>query len=93
MAWSPLQLCNWYEGAAIYTPSTKNALESHNAVIKRSITMRKRLPLNQFLTCISGLMTDILEQFSSGERDIANEPAIHKNLMRKAALLPPCPPF
>lgn len=31
--------CNWYEGAAVYTPSTNNALESHNAVIKRTITM------------------------------------------------------
>lgn len=48
--------CNWYEGAANYTPSTNNALESHNAVIKRSITLRKRLPLNQFLTSISALL-------------------------------------
>lgn len=79
--------CNWFEGAAIYTPSTNNALESHNAVIKRSITMRKRLPLNQFSTCISKLMSEISKQFMSGEREIVSKPAVHKNLMREAALL------
>lgn len=79
--------CNWYEGAAIYNPSTNNALESHNAVIKRSITMRKRLPLNQLLTCISKLMNEISQQFSSGEREIVKKPAVHNNLMREAALL------
>lgn len=79
--------CNWYEGAAVYNPSTNNALESYNAVIKRSITMRKRLPLNQFLTCISKLMNEISQQFTSGEREIVNKPAVHNNLMREAALL------
>lgn len=79
--------CNWYEGAANYTPSTNNALESHNAVIKRSITLRKRLPLNQFLTSISALLTEISKQFSSGQREIISKPAVHKNLMREAALL------
>lgn len=79
--------CNWYEGVANYTPSTNNALESHNAVIKRSITLRKRLPLNQFLTSISDLMTEISEQYSSDERVIESKPAVKKNLMREAALL------
>lgn len=78
--------CNWYEGAAVYTPSTNNALESHNAVIKRTITMRKRLPLNQFLTSITDLMMDISKQYASGTREIINKPSVHKNLMRQAAL-------
>lgn len=79
--------CNWFEGAANYTPSTNNALESHNAVIKRSITLRKRLPLNQFLTCISKLINEISREFSSGERTIEIRPKVDKNLMQKAALM------
>lgn len=79
--------CNWFEGAANYTPSTNNALESHNAVIKRSITMRKRLPLNQFLASMCDLMTEISKQFSSGKRTIINSPVVHKKLMRAATQL------
>lgn len=33
--------CNWFEGAAIYTASTNNGQEGHNAVIKRKITLRR----------------------------------------------------
>lgn len=78
---------NWYEGAASYTPSTNNALESHNAVIKRTATMRQRLPLKQFLTCISNLLIDITRQFMSGTRTIENKPSVNKNLLEKAALM------
>lgn len=33
---------NWYEGAAPFTPSTNNSLESFNLVIKKEITFRER---------------------------------------------------
>lgn len=79
--------CNWFEGAANYTPSTNNALESHNAVIKRTVTLRRRLPLNQFLNCMCTLLADISRQFISGERSIELEPAVKKNLLQEAALL------
>lgn len=29
--------CNWYEGAAMYTPSTNNALEGYNGSIKKRL--------------------------------------------------------
>lgn len=79
--------CNWFEGAATYTPSTNNALESHNAVIKRTITLRRRLPLNQFLICIKTLLVDISQQFSSVDRVIEQKPAVKKSLLLEAALL------
>lgn len=40
---------NWYEGASHQLPSTNNALESFNLVIKQEETLRKRMPLGQFL--------------------------------------------
>lgn len=68
--------CNWFEGAANYTPSTNNALESHNAVIKRKITLRRRLPLNQFLLTMKQMTAEVSKQFSSDARILAAEPTI-----------------
>lgn len=72
-------LANWFEGAAIYTPSTNNALESHNATIKRKVTLRRRLPLNQFLVAMKELTESISSQFASGQKEIAMEPDVKKN--------------
>lgn len=76
---------NWFEGAANYTPSTNNALESHNAVIKRKVTFRKRLPLNQFLIAMKDMTEDISTQLSKGKRVIEEEPTMTKDMWRKAA--------
>lgn len=79
--------CNWYEGAADYTASTNNGQESHNAVIKRKITLRRRLPINQFLVCMRDMTAEMSQQFSKGERAIAMEPKISKDVYEKAALM------
>lgn len=79
--------CNWFEGAANYTPSTNNALESHNAVIKRKVTLRRRLPLNQFLTTMKQMTAEISIQFSSSARILAAEPTIPNELIAEAALM------
>lgn len=78
---------NWFEGAAIHTPSTNNALESHNAVIKRLITLRRRLPMNQFLECMKKMTADISKQFSKGEREIASEPNVNTKIYKEAAMM------
>lgn len=75
---------NWYEGAAIYTPSTNNALESHNSVIKRKITLRRRLPLNQFLMALEQLTEGYSNQFSNHIRCIETEPDITLKILRSA---------
>lgn len=79
--------CNWFEGAADYTPSTNNALESHNAIIKWKITLRQRLPLNQFLIAMAELTTEISTQFFKNQRAFASEPTIPNAMMTEAALM------
>lgn len=76
---------NWFEGAADYTPSTNNALESHNAVIKRKVTFRRRLPLHEFLEAMHRMASNISKQFTDGSRDIATEPDISRDTMMRAA--------
>jgi len=44
-----LKLPHWYEGAALGFPSTNNSLEATNSRIKQDHTLRKRLPVGQFL--------------------------------------------
>lgn len=78
---------NWFEGAANYTPSTNNALESHNAVIKRKVTFRKRLPFNKFMITMKQMAEDISQQIFDKVRVIAKEPTIKKEFWTKAAMM------
>jgi hypothetical protein len=39
----------WYEGYSQYTPSTNNALEAKNEVIKHENTFREGFVLSRFL--------------------------------------------
>ncbi|OAF70833.1 hypothetical protein A3Q56_01442 [Intoshia linei] len=43
---------SWYESAVLNIPSTNNSLEATNDVIKRPMTFRERIPLNQFFSVI-----------------------------------------
>lgn len=79
--------CNWFEGAAIYTPSTNNAQEAVNGVIKRKITLRKRLPMNQFMTSMANLISDYSKELSNGTREFAKETTIHSSIWQKATLM------
>ena len=73
----------WFEGAHLFVPSTNNALEATNRVIKDQKTFRNRLPLSQFLQ----LAIDIVYGWSF-DRDPSNinykkfilEPSISFNL-------------
>lgn len=76
---------NWFEGAADYTPSTNNAVESHNAVIKRKVTFRRRLPLKEFLLAMKSMASEVSKQFAEDKRSIAVEPNIGRDAMMKAA--------
>lgn len=76
--------CNWFEGAAEYTPSTNNGQEGHNAAIKKRITLRRRLPMNQFLVCMKQMTEEISQQFSKGARELAYVPNISKSIFENA---------
>lgn len=78
--------CNWYEGAAIYTPSTNNAQEGYNGAIKKKITMRRRLPIKEFLGSMKKMPSERSHELHDGVRKFALEPAITKKLMQKAIL-------
>lgn len=75
---------NWYEGAAIYEVSTNNGLESHNALIKRKVTFRRRLPLNEFFIAMSKMCTNISKEFASGKRYIAMKPKVTRDILIQA---------
>lgn len=51
------------------------------------MTLRRRLPLNQFLVAMKDLTECISSQFSKGEREIASEPIVKKAMMNAAALM------
>lgn len=79
--------CNWYEGASIYTPSTNNAQEAVNGVIKKKVTLRKRLPMNQFMTCMANLISDVSKELCNGSREFAGEPFIETGMWKEAILM------
>lgn len=79
--------CNWYEGAAEYCPSTNNAQESYNAIIKKKVTMRKRLPMGQFLACMLKMASGVSLEFHKGDRIVASEPSIDKEIFQRALLM------
>lgn len=79
--------CNWYEGTADYTPSTNNGLESHNATIKKKITLRRRLPMNEFLVSMKQMTIDVSKSFSDGLRQLAKEPDIKKQTFEQAIIM------
>lgn len=79
------EACNWYEGAAEYTPSTNNALESYNSLIKRLITLRRRLPLREFLNTMKSMPANISKEFAKKNRIIAIEPDISRKVIKSAA--------
>lgn len=53
-----LQNRNWYLGAAPSSPSTNNALEAFNKVIKDSNTLRERLQLSRFLVLAKEMVNE-----------------------------------
>lgn len=79
--------CNWFEGAADYTPSTNNGLESHNATIKKKITLRRRLPMSEFLVSMKAMTADISQSFSQNNRVMATEPDVAKQTFENAIIM------
>lgn len=79
--------CNWYEGAANYTPSTNNALEGYNSVIKRKVTLRRRLPLLEFLGSMKQMAAEKSNDLYKQLKIVASEPSLDKKLLQNAALL------
>lgn len=71
----------------MYTPSTNNAQEAVNGVIKKKVTLRKRLPMNQFMISMANLNSELSEELGNGKRVFAEEPLIEKEMWTKAILM------
>lgn len=75
---------NWFEGATeMRSPSTNNALEAFNRVVKDCGTMRTRFPLGQFLSVSSSLVTEWSSEYI-GQKKFIHEPTITLKLWTKA---------
>lgn len=61
-----IQNPNWYEGFAIMTPSTNNALESFNRVIKDEQTLRELMDLSQFRFVLFNMIKQYSTEYVAG---------------------------
>lgn len=79
--------CNWFEGAAVHAPPTNYALEAVNGVIKRKVTLRKRLPMNQLVSSMVKLISEYSTELSDGSREFAKESSVGLKLWADAILM------
>lgn len=68
---------NWYEGVRMLTPSTNNALESTNNVIKKEGTIRERLPLAKFNTILLEMVESWSARYKHNHIQFQREPFIN----------------
>lgn len=77
----------WFEGYAIGVPSTNNAIEATNAQIKRSGTLRERLPLGRFLKTTAEICHNWSRDRNPNYKNtkvVVNEPTIPMETWLKA---------
>lgn len=61
---------NWFEGFKSKTPSTNNALESTNKVIKDEQTLRERFDVSQFRGVVFSMLQQWATEYSTGLNEI-----------------------
>lgn len=66
----------WYEGVKVNTPSTNNAIEVANRIIKDEHTLRERFDLGQFRTVLFQMMESWSLAYVNGEKEFHNSPEI-----------------
>lgn len=64
---------NWFEGFAKRTPSTNNALESFNRVVKDEQTLRERMDISQFRVKLFEMVKQWGFEYKSGLNKIHND--------------------
>lgn len=74
---------NWYEGILRNFPSTNNALESFNNVIKQHHTYREREKANEFCETLEKIVSDFSIDYKGGVKKVDNTPFISDELWRK----------
>lgn len=75
---------NWYEAFAKLTPSTNNAVESNNRVMKDDHTLRERMDLGKFRTAIFEMISTWTMEYASGLKTVTiDAPEIKLDLWTK----------
>lgn len=64
---------NWFEGFRHKTPSTNNAQESHNNVIKNEHTLRERLDISRFRFVLFGMVEQWSVEYTTNLNSINND--------------------
>lgn len=79
----------------MYTPSTNNAKEGYNGAIEKKVTLRRRLPIKEFLGSVKKMASERSQQLHDGARKFALKPAITKKSLQSAVILEqkPCKAF
>lgn len=77
---------NWYEGASpSLVPSTNNAEETFNRLLKDEKTLRRRLPLKEYVNCVHDWVKSWNIEYDRGAKSIfINEPTIDLKLWTKS---------
>ena len=70
----------WHEGVRHLTPSTNNALEATNRVIKAENTLRERLPLSRFKVLAFEIVEKLSKSYERGLRKYNNKQTISLDL-------------
>lgn len=71
---------NWFEGFAHKTPTTNNALESFNNVIKREQTLRQRIDLAQFRVVLFDMVRQWTVEYEKGLNKVSLDQSISLEL-------------
>lgn len=74
----------WYEGVREKTPSTNNALESCNNVIKKESTLRERLPLATFKVILLEMVNSWSSQYMHKLKTFHETPQVDLKLWTTA---------
>lgn len=67
------QNTNWFEGVAKLVPSTNNALESNNRIIKDEHTLRERMDLGKFRVALFDMLNTWSIVYASGQKSVQTD--------------------
>lgn len=74
----------WYEGVRHFTPSTNNAIETDNRLIKEEYTIRERFDLAQFRAVLYTMIETCSLAYVNGTKEIHTSPKIELDLWTNA---------
>lgn len=75
---------NWYEGAQLLAPSTNNAIEAFNRVLKDTGTNRERHPLSRFRAVGMNIVSRLSREYMTQSKVFASQPSVTSQMWSAA---------